>query len=164
MTFTIDYDKAKQGFTLVDPGKYECVLTDVEKTVAKTGTIGYKLHVVIRDDVDQPFSGWTFDQTLWTKRDTGQLNGGLLNAMARAMQLENGKSYKSMEDLFVDMILKPFIGEIVIDEQEYGTEGKIWRSNRIQKWHATGKPDMHIGGAATQNAGFFPVDESDVPF
>lgn len=166
MAFQVDYDQAQQGFTLVKPGKYECVLTGVEGVTAKTGTKGYKLNVVIRDDVVQEFAGMTFEQVLWTRRDTGQVNGGLLNAMAKAMRLENGKSYNSIEDLFADMVLKPFVGEIIIDEQEYGPENKIWRSNRINRWEPSEKLNLNLAEskALQTDAGFYPIDNGDIPF
>lgn len=166
MTFKIDYDQAQQGFTMIKPGKYECVLTGVEGVTAKTGTKGYRLSVAVRDDVVQEFAGRTFEQVLWTRRDTGQVNGGLLNAMAKAMRLENGKSYNSIEDLFADMVLKPFVGDIVIDEQEYGLDKKIWRSNRISRWEASEKPNLNLAGSKVlqESQGFMPVSNQNVPF
>ncbi len=166
MTFQIDYDKAQQGFSLIEPGNYECVLTSVDQVTAKTGTKGYSLRVVLRDDVAQASVGRTFDQVLWTKTSTGQINTGLLNAMAKAMRLENGKSYNSIEDLFADMLLKPFLGEIIIDEQEYGPEKKIWRSNRIVKWYPTDKTTMNLAGskAMKEDSGFYPVSDENIPF
>lgn len=56
------------------------------------------------------------------KKATGQLPGGLLNAMAKAIKLPNGKQYNSALELFGDMVFKPFLGEITIDEQEYGED------------------------------------------
>ena len=53
MAFTIDYSAAQQGFTLIDPGKYECVIMEVKPTTAKSGTQGFTLTVKIRDDVEQ---------------------------------------------------------------------------------------------------------------
>lgn len=68
MAFTIDYSAAQQGFTLVDPGQYECVIMEVKPTTAKSGTQGFTLTVKIRDDVEQKAAGAEFEQTLWTKR------------------------------------------------------------------------------------------------
>lgn len=165
MAFTVDYSQAKQGFSLIEDGKYECVLTSIDEVTAKSGTKGYKIEVVLRDDIDQASAGRSFSQTLWTQKATGQLSGGLLNAMAKAMRLENGKSYNSIQELFADMILKPFTAEIVIEEQVYGVENKVWRSNRIVKWFQTDKTQLSMaGGAVATGAGFYPVNNQDVPF
>lgn len=159
MAFTIDYSQAQQGFTLVDPGQYECVIMEVKPTTAKSGTQGFVLSIKVRDDVQQKAAGAEFEQTLWTKKATGQLPGGLLNAMAKAIKLPNGKQYNSALELFGDMVFKPFLGEITIDEQEYGEDKKIWRSNRIVKWHETKYPNLTMS-----QLGYHPIDNNDVPF
>lgn len=58
------------------------------------------------------------------------------------------------------MVFKPFLGEIIIEEQEYGEDKKIWKSNRIVKWHETKFPQV----AQQMQPGYYPVDNNDVPF
>lgn len=160
MTFTVDYSAAQQGFNLIGPGNYECMIVVVKPVTAKSGTQGYHMEVRVRDDVQQEASGAVFEQTLWTKKATGQLPGGLLNAMAKAIKLPNGKQYNSIVDLFADMLYKPFLAEVTVDETTYGPENKLWRSNRIVKWRETKFPQV----TQQMQPGYYPVDNNDVPF
>lgn len=159
MAFTVDYDAARQGFSLIEPGDYECVIMEVVPVTAKSGTQGFKFTIKLRDDVAQKSAGRDFEQTMWTKKDTGQLPNGMLNAMAKAIGLPNGKQYGSALELFGDMVFKPFLGEIIIEEQEYGVDKKIWRSNRIVKWHETKYPNLNM-----LKPGYSEIDSNDVPF
>ena len=156
--FQVDHDKASEG-GLVPEGKYEVIVSKAFEDQAKSGTGFINLHLVIRNDiVGQPQQNRYIFGSIWQSKDTGQYNAGMLNAVAKALKIENGKRYNSMEELLNDF--KGKTCKVTIKHEEYNG----YTNANVKAWEASGYQGCNHVFKEDPMAGFKPADNDDVPF
>lgn len=159
--FQVDHDKASEG-GIIPEGTYEVIVAKAFEDTAKSGTMFINLHLVVRNDVvvQQHQNRYIFG-SIWQSKETGQYNAGMLNAVAKALRIENGKRYNSMEELLNDF--KGKTCKVTVKHEEYN--GKI--NARVSRWEPSqfqGCNHVFKENANNIPDGFHPTSNDDIPF
>lgn len=160
--FTIDHEKAFEGGGLIAEGDYEVVVLKAFEDAAKSGTQFINLHLIIRNDIDQKHKNQFLFGSLWRNKESGQYHAGMINTVAKAFKIENGKKFNNLEEL-----LKEFIGKtarVNVKHEEYNgnTNARVkgWESSRFNGCNHVYKTSEQTN---TIPEGFHPTDD-DIPF
>lgn len=161
--FQVDHDKANEG-GIIPEGKYEVIVAKAFEDAAKSGTMFINLHLVVRNDiVGQPQQNRYIFGSIWQSKETGQYNAGMLNAVAKALKIENGKKYSSLDELLNDFIGKTC--KVTVKHEEYNgsTNARIkgWEQSNYTTCSHVFKENQNT---STGISGFYPVDDDDIPF
>lgn len=97
MSFTVDYSQASEG--RIKPGKYEVLLTGWDAKETKTGTKYIELDFVVRNDIQQAHKNSHVWHKVWAKRGTTDYAIWAIITVAKAMQIPDGTSYGSLQDM-----------------------------------------------------------------
>lgn len=158
--FKVDHDKASEG-GLVTEGEYEVVVFKAFEDAAKSGTQFINLHLIIRNDIEQKHKNqWLFG-SIWQSKATGEYHQGMLNGVARALQIENGKTFNTLDELVGEFVGKT--ARVTVKHEEYN--GKT--NARIQRWDPTkinGCNHEYKKNPSEDLAGFSTVSNDDIPF
>lgn len=114
MTFNLDFSKANQGGKIKD-GKYEVIVKSVQEQATKGGAEYIEIVLVVRNDVEQAYKNKNIFHKIWKKKDTGKYNEGMIMATAEALNLEDGKTYGSIDEFFQDMVGKVALADIKVE-------------------------------------------------
>lgn len=138
MPFTLDFSKANNG-TIAD-GTYEAVIFNVLEDATPGGAEFMNFDLVVRNDVEQKYQNAHIFQRVWRARDTGKYSAGMINTIAQAANLDDGKSYQSLEDLMSDFLDHPVKVTVKNEENEY--KGKIYEDLNIKRWNKSDYPNV----------------------
>ena len=131
MTFLkLDHDNIFEG-GLAD-GTYEVVVYLTKQDAAKSGTEFINLDLIVRNDVEQKGKNMHVFHKIWASKETGQFNAQAINTIGKALQLQNGKEYSSLEELMQDMTFKTCRVTVKNEESEYN--GNTYQNLNIKKW------------------------------
>ena len=156
--FQVDHDKASEG-GIIPEGKYEVVVTKAFEDTAKSGTGFINLHLVIRNDIAQKQQNRYLFGSIWQSKETGEYNAGILNAVARALRIENGKRYNSMEELLGDFVNKTC--KVTVKHEEYNGN----TSAKVKSWEPSDFTGCNHVFKENPMEGFHPADnDDDIPF
>lgn len=161
--FVINHDEANAG-GLVAEGQYEVLVVKAYEDAANSGTQFINLHLVIRNDiVGQKHQNQYLFGSIWRSKETGQYNSGMINTLAKALRIENGKRFNSLDELLGDFVGKT--ARVTVKHEEYN--GNV--NARVKGWEQS-----HFNGCnhvfKTENnnnnipSGFHPVDNDVIPF
>lgn len=160
--FTIDHEKAFEGGGLIAEGDYEVVVLKAFEDAAKSGTQFINLHLIIRNDIDQKHKNQFLFGSLWRNKESGQYHAGMINTVAKAFKIENGKKFNNLEEL-----LKEFIGKtarVNVKHEEYNgnTNARVkgWEQSRFNGCNHVYKTSEQTN---TIPEGFHLTDD-DIPF
>lgn len=161
--FEVNYEEASTGGGLVAAGDYEVVVAKAKEDITKNGAEYIYLHLIIRNDLDQAHKNQYLFGSIWKGKETGQYHKGILNAVAKSLQIENGKKYNSLEEMLGDFVRKT--AKVTVEHEEYNgkTNARVkgWNpSNFPNCQHTFKKDDIET----SNNNSFQPVDESEIPF
>lgn len=160
--YTIDHDKAFEGGGLITEGDYEVVVFKAFEDVAKTGTMFINLHLIIRNDIEQKHKNQFLFGSLWQSKETGQYHSGMINTVAKALRIENGKKFNNLEELLSDFVGKT--ARVNVKHEEYNgnvnARVKGWESSRTNGCNHAYKTEPSNTGIE----GFHPVSNDDIPF
>lgn len=156
--FQVDHDAASEGGN-VPEGSYEVIVLKAFEDTAKSGTGFINLHLVIRNDitVQKQQNRYIFG-SIWQSKETGQYNAGMLNAVAKALKIENGKRYNNLQELLSDFVGKTC--KVTVKHEEYN--GKI--NVRVNKWEQSAFQGCNHIFKESMPEGFHIASNDDVPF
>lgn len=157
--FQVNHDEAVD-FGLIEEGEYEVIVAKAFEDAAKSGTMFINLHLVVRNDIDQKYKNKYIFANIWQSKDTGQYHPGMLNTVAKALRIENGKTYNSLEELLNDF--KGRTARVTVKHEEYNGRTyervKAWESSRFSTCNHQFKTTNDIPD------GFVEVEHDNIPF
>lgn len=130
MTFNLDFSKAQQGNEIKD-GTYEVVINKAVENATKSGAEFIDIDLIVRNDVQQSFQNKHIFPKIWKTKATGKYNEGMIMAIAQALQLEDGKTYASFEELLADFVLKPVLVRVKTEESNG------YKNVNVKSWDKT---------------------------
>lgn len=160
--FTINHDEAMDT-SVIEEGIYEVLVVKAFEDVSKNGSIFINLHLVVRNDVDQKYKNKYIFASIWQNKETGQYHSGMINTVAKALKIENGKRFNSLQELLDDFLNKT--ARVTVKHEEYN--GRTYE--RVQSWEPSRFNTCNHVFKESQNtstgiSGFHPVDNDDIPF
>ncbi len=159
--FQVNHDEAVD-FGLIEEGEYEVIVAKAFEDAAKSGTMFINLHLVVRNDIDQKYKNKYIFANIWQSKDTGQYHPGMLNTVAKALRIENGKTYHSLEELLNDF--KGRTARVTVKHEEYN--GRTYE--RVKAWEpsrfSTCNHQFKNEDGGMNIPGFMEVDDSEIPF
>lgn len=166
MAFTLDFSQASNG-TIKD-GTYEAVIFNVLEDATPGGAEYMNFDMIIRNDVQQSYQNAHIFQRVWRAKDTGKYNAAMINTIAQAANLTDGKSYQSLKDLMSDFINHPVKVTVKNEKNEY--KGKTYDDLNVKRWNKSDYPNVQHqfkSGVAPQPAASntdTTVEDDDLPF
>lgn len=166
MAFTLDFSQASNG-TIKD-GTYEVVIFNVLEDATPGGAEYMNFDMIVRNDVKQPYQNSHIFPRVWRAKDTGKYNAGMINTIAQAANLTDGKSYQSLKDLMSDFINHPVKVTVKNEKKEY--KGKTYDDLNVKRWNKSDYPNVQHqfkSGVAPQPAASntdTTVEDDDLPF
>ena len=173
MGFNIDYKKTQSGGT-IPAGTYEAVVKSAFEDVAKTGTVGISMPMIIRNDVEQPYRNAHVWHKLWKKKEPNADDlacGGYIatqiNALSKAVGFENDKHFESLEEWMNSLTGLP-LRITIIHDGEFNGKPNV-RVDRVDVSKALPCKHVFPTVAASAPEGFVNIlpgelDDEDLPF
>lgn len=159
--FTINHDEA-MDMSLVEEGEYEVIVAKAFEDAARTGTMFINLHLQIRNDIDQKNKNRYIFASIWQSKETNQYHAGMINTVAKALRIPNGKRYNSLEELLNDFIGRT--ARVVVKHEEYNgntnARVKAWEPSRFDSCNHQFKSN----NGQSNIPGFQPVSDDSIPF
>lgn len=130
MDFKLDYNNT---FTsTIDDGTYEVVIALVSEGSTPNGAEYIQFDLIIRNDVDQKFKNMHIFHNVWKSKETGKFNPKSFNTVGKAAQLQDGKQYNSLLDLFNDYIGKTC--KVTIKNESSEHNGTTYQNLTVKRW------------------------------
>lgn len=162
--FTLDFSQANDG-NIAD-GTYEAVINKVVEDATKGGAEFVNFDLIVRNDIDQAYKNSHIFHRVWRAKATGKYNQGMLVAIAKAADMQNGKKYNSFEEFMTDYTGKPVKVTIKNETSEY--KEKTYENTNVKRWNKSDFPvvahQWKDGTAPQQAAGTIDINESQLPF
>lgn len=137
--FNLDFTDTYEGGNIED-GDYEVVVGRCNEDATQNGAEYVEFDLIIRNDIDQKHKNQHIFHKVWKAKDTGKYNMKTFNTIGKACQLQNGKSYKSLEELLSDFYRKTAIVNVKNEKSEYN--GKTYDNLNVKFWNKTKFPDL----------------------
>jgi hypothetical protein len=131
--FSLDFNDVFEGTGSIADGDYEVVVNRVSEDATPGGAEYVEFDLIIRNDVDQASKNMHIFHKVWKAKDTHKYNMKTFNTIGKACQLQNGKSYKSLEDLLNDYVKKTAVVNVKNEESEYN--GKTYNNLNVKYWN-----------------------------
>lgn len=166
MSFTLDFSQASNG-TIKD-GTYEAVIFNVLEDATPGGAEYMNFDMIIRNDVQQSYQNAHIFQRVWRAKDTGKYNAAMINTIAQAANLTDGKSYQSLKDLMNDFINHPVKVTVKNEKNEY--KGKTYDDLNVKRWGKSDYPNVQhqfksgVAPQPTVPTTDTAVGDDDLPF
>lgn len=154
---------------LVKAGDYEAAFCSVVEAQTEAGTPYIGIHVVIRNDIEQPYKNKHVFESLWTSEKAMPYTQRKLNAIDAALELPEAE-YESVNDWGKLLTRKPVKIHIGVREAANGYPAR----NQIERFMKTEHPDIShqwpVAATATATAPasapqtFTPVSDEELPF
>lgn len=168
--FNLDFNDTFEGG--IKDGTYEVVFTKMAEDATQGGTEYVDVRLTIRNDIQQDHKNQIVFHKIWKAKATGKYYMPAFNTMGKATQLNPGKTYKSLEELFNDFLGKAVKVTVKNETSEYN--GKTYENLNVKRWDKSGFPEVahkfKAEDAPKQSNPFAnqdgPVDikDSDLPF
>lgn len=168
MNFKLDFTEASKGeYKQIEDGTYEVVIEQAKEDANQnTGTEFLDFRLRIRNDVKQAFQNQIIFYKVWRSKQTNTYHSGMINTLAKAASLENGKSYKNLEELLADFLGKPLKVNVKNEESEYN--GKTYQNLNVKYTDQSEYPNVqHVKENKDPNPQFsspIEIPDSDFPF
>jgi hypothetical protein len=128
--FSLDFTDVFEG--KIEDGNYEILINRVSEDATPGGAEFVEFDLIVRNDVDQKYKNVHIFHKVWKAKDTGKYNMKTFNTIGKACQLQNGKSYKSLNELLDDYVRKTAIVNVKNEDSEYG--GKKYTNTNVKYW------------------------------
>jgi len=130
--FSLDFNDVFEGQGRIADGDYEIVVNRASEDATPGGAEYIEFDLIIRNDVDQAFKNMHIFHKVWKAKETGKYNMKTFNTMGKACQLQNGKSYKSLNELLDDFYRKTAKVTVKNEDSEYN--GKTYTNTNVKAW------------------------------
>ena len=164
--FKVNHEEAFEGNDLIPEGNYEIVVREAKEKETESGRKHISLQLAVRNDVPQKYKNKVVFDTVWTKKDDNETyNMSNLQTIAKALDIPNGKSYGSLQELLNDWENKG--AKVSVKHETYNEKTNA----RVKAWNKTDAPGINHAWkekAATSTGSDFmemqPIDDGDIPF
>lgn len=129
--FSLDFNDVFEG--QIADGNYEVLVHKVGEDATPGGAEFVQFDLIIRNDVDQKHKNNHIFHKVWKAKDTGKYNMKTFNTIGKACQLQNGKAYKSLEELLKDFEMKTAIVNVKNESSEYN--GQTYNNLNVKYWN-----------------------------
>lgn len=173
MGFNLDFNDVFEGSGRIADGEYEIVIGRCSEGATPGGAEYIEFDLIIRNDVDQAHKNQHIFHKVWKAKDTNKYNMKTFNTIGKACQLQNGKTYKSLNELLDDYVYKTALVNVKNEDSEYNgksytnTNVKFWTPSKLQgpSRHQF-KKDDNAGGKTFDElmSSGVPVSDDDLPF
>lgn len=163
--FTLNMEDTFDGG--IQDGTYETVITKFEENATQSGTEFADVRLTVRNDIDQKYKNNIVFHRIWKAKATQKYDMRFFNTIGSAAQLQQGKQYKSIEELFQDFLGKPVRVTVKNETSEYN--GKTYENLNVKRWEKTKFPELAHkfkteDGGNPFASGTNSIDEDDMPF
>lgn len=162
--FTLNMEDTFDGG--IQDGTYETVITKFEENATQSGTEYVDVQLTIRNDIDQKNKNSKISHKIWKAKATGKYDMRFFNTIGAAAQLQQGKAYKSIEELFTDFLGKSVRVSVKNETSEYN--GKTYENLNVKRWENTKFPELNHKFKTEDGSNPFNVGQSapepDYPF
>lgn len=163
--FTLNMEDTFDGG--IQDGTYETVITKFEENATQAGTEFADVRLTVRNDIDQKYKNNIVFHRIWKAKATQKYDMRFFNTIGSAAQLQQGKQYKSIEELFQDFLGKPVRVTVKNETSEYN--GKTYENLNVKRWEKTKFPELAHkfkteDGGNPFASGTNSIDDDDMPF
>ncbi len=167
--FQVNHEEAFEGNDLIPEGNWEVVVKEAKESETQSGRKNISIQLAVRNDLSQKYKNKIIFDTIWTKKDDNETyNMGNLQTVAKALDIPNGKSYNSLQELLRDWLGKG--AKVYVQHETYQEKTNA----RVKGWAKTDAPGInHVWkkedsvGEVSKNSDFVdmqPIDDGDIPF
>lgn len=137
--FTLNQNDTFEGG--IKDGNYEVVVTKMEEATTKNGAEHVDVRLTVRNDLQQQeHKNQIIFHKVWKAKATGKYDMRFFNTMGKAAQLQQGKQYASIEELFKDFLGKPVKVQVKNETSEYN--GKTYENLNVKRWDKSDFPEV----------------------
>lgn len=171
--FNLDFNDTFENEKIKD-GEYEVIITQAAEDAYDSGAEYAGLRLTIRNDIPQDHKNSIIFERIFKAKATGQYNKKMFSTIGKAVQLKEGASYSSYEELLNDFLNKPLCVRVATKKSDCG---QYENTNVVfGGWKPTAFPNVQHqfkskGNANTSGNSPFkndgePIDisDDDVPF
>ena len=117
----INHEEAGNNeYEIIAEGDYECIIAEADVAESKSGNPMLKLTITVRNDVKQPHR----KQKLWDYLVVTEKTMFKFQQVGKAVQLPNGKDFKTLEDFRLAILYKAVKIKVVHEDNTYNGETK----------------------------------------
>lgn len=166
--FKLDFNQAYEGGnSKIEDGTYEVVIEKANEDATPSGAEYINFWLRIRNDIKQASQNQMIFHRVWKGKQTGKYNAAMINTLAKSAQLQNGKSYGSLNDLLNDFVNKPLKATVKNETSDYN--GKTYENLNVKYTNASEYPDVQHrnadkSSAPTKNNDSIDIQDEDLPF
>lgn len=161
-TFNLNFNDKFEGTGIAD-GVYEVIVNLAKEDVNKGGSEYAQLDLVIRNDVQQKHSNMHIFHKIWKNKETGKYNFKTFNTLGWAFQLQENKSYNSIDDLLQDFFMKT--AKITVKNEKSEFNGQTYDNLNVKRWEQTQlTQSQHQFKDKTNSAPTIDISDDDLPF
>lgn len=135
MGFSLDFNDVFEGTGRIADGDYEVIVNKCGENATPSGAEYIEFDLIIRNDIEQAHKNMHIFHKVWKAKADGKYNMKTFNTIGKACQLPNGKSYKSLEELLNDFVMKTAIVNVKNEESEYN--GQTYTNTNVKYWNQT---------------------------
>lgn len=164
--FKVNHEEAFEGNDLLPEGTWEVIVREAKQKATTGGRQHISIQLAVRNDLNQKYKNKVIFDTIWTKKeDNESYNVANLQTVAKALDIPNGKSYGSLDELLADWMGKG--AKVSVKHETYNDNTNA----RVKAWNKTDAPGInHVWkekAATTTGSDFMemqPIDDGDIPF
>jgi hypothetical protein len=130
--FSLDFNDVFEGQGKIADGDYEVVVNRCSEGATPGGAEYIEFDLIIRNDVDQQHKNQHIFPKVWKAKETGKYNMKTFNTIGKACKLQNGKAYKSLQELLDDYVMKTAIVNVKNETSEYN--GNTYENTNVKYW------------------------------
>jgi len=167
--FSLDFDEVYEGTGSIADGDYEVVVNTCGENATPNGSEYIEFDLIVRNDIDQSSKNQHVFHKVWKAKVDGKYNMKTFNTIGKACQLQNGKSYKSLDDLLSDYVKKTAVVNIKNEESEYN--GKTYKNTNVKYFNKTKFPRLAHefkaasgGGNDVPDGAIYTITDDMLPF
>jgi Protein of unknown function (DUF669) len=132
--FSLDFNDTFEGTGgKIADGDYEVVVNRCSEGNTPGGAEYVEFDLIIRNDVNQAHKNQHIFHKVWKAKETGKYNMKTFNTIGKACNLQNGKSYKSLNELLDDYVMKTALVNVKNETSEYN--GKTYENTNVKYWN-----------------------------
>ena len=162
MAFTTDFSQV-QEYSEFKEKDYEMIVFDAFESENKNGKKRIVIDYVVRNDIDQDKQNAHLWDEQYPSNETKKYHMGMLMGKVKALGIEEGKSYESLDDLLKDFIGKPASIRVKLEEYNGKKYPRVRFTNETKYPQVNHKWKEKFHETATF-ADPVNLEEDDLPF